>query len=298
MNIATPFLATAVLLAAPAAHSVQNIDQSLPTGATPKVEVSVVQGKVTVLAWDRQEVKVTGTIGNDEHVFKMEGDARHVSISVRAKSKSYDYGRKDDALLEVRLPAGAALNVQTVSADIDVRDVRGSQRLEAVSGDIATAAFDQQLDLQTISGNIDVRGSGGKAAVYAESTSGNVRARGLAAIVQAQSISGGLDLEIGATPQVRLETVSGEIMAALTLADGASLDAESVSGSLKLTFGQPVNGEFDVESFSGDIDNCFGPKPARADKFTPGTELHFTQGTGQARVSLETLSGDIVFCDK
>jgi DUF4097 and DUF4098 domain-containing protein YvlB len=134
--------------------------------------------------------------------------------------------------------------------------------------------------------------------VYAESTSGNVRARGLAATVHAQSVSGGIDLTIGVTPQVRLETVSGEIVAALTLADGANLDAESVSGDVKLTFGQPVNGEFDVESFSGDIENCFGPKPARADKYTPGTELHFTQGTGQARVSLETLSGDIVFCDK
>lgn len=297
MKTATLTLAT-LLLSIPAAHGAQNIDQSLPTGATPKVEVSVVQGKVTVIAWDRQEVKVTGTIGNDEHRFEMTGDARRVSISVRANSRNHNFGRRDDAILDVRVPSGAALDVQTVSADIDARGVRGAQRLESVSGNIATAAFDQPLDLQSISGNVDVNGSGGKAAVYAESTSGDVKARGLAAAVQAQSTSGNLELAIGVTPQARFETVSGNVVAALTLAEGASLDIESISGDVKLTFGQPVNGEFDVESFSGDIGNCFGPRAERSSRYTPGTELHFTQGSGSARVSIETLSGDIDFCDK
>jgi DUF4097 and DUF4098 domain-containing protein YvlB len=297
MNIRQMALASVALLAIPAAFAAQNIDRSQATGPAPSVEINNVQGRVTVVAWDRQEVKVTGTIGNDEDEFEFSGDPERVVITVRTKSKKHSGGRQDDALLDVRVPAGAALNVQTVSADIEARGVRGAQRLEAVSGDVVTEVFDEQLDLRTISGDARVRGSGGKAKLYVESTSGDVTGRGLGGGVEAKSVSGDLDFEIGSTPQVRLETVSGDLSARLTLADAARLDARSVSGDLRLTFGKPVNAEFDVETFSGDIDSCFGPKPGRKSKYGPGSELRFTEGSGSARVSLETMSGAIGLCD-
>lgn len=298
MNIRHIAIAGALLLTTPVAFAAQSIDRSQPTGPTPSVEVNNVQGKVTVVAWDRQEVKVTGTIENDQHKFEFSGDNDRVVITVRAEGKQHSYGRQDDAILEVRVPVGSRLNVQTVSADIEVRGVTGTQRLESVSGDIIATVFDEQLDLRTISGDVDLRGSGGKAMVYAESTSGNVKARGLGGSLEAKSVSGDLDLELGLTPGLRLETVSGDVDAKLTLADGGRLDAQSVSGDVTVMFGQPVNGEFDIESFSGDIDNCFGPKSARKNQYAPGSELRFTEGSGGARVNLETLSGDISFCTR
>ena len=296
MKIRQITIASALLLAVPAAHAVQNIDRSLPTGATPVVEVSNVQGRVTVIAWDRQEVKVTGTIENDEHEFEFSGNNERVTIRVRARSKSYSYGRDDDAILDIRVPEGAKLNVQTVSSAIDVRGVKGAQRLEAVSGDIIATVYDEPLDLRTVSGDADVRGAGGKGKVYAESTSGNVKAHGLGGEVEAQSVSGDVELDIGTTSSVRFESVSGDLTALLTLADSGRVDGQSVSGDVKLTFRKPVNAEFDVETFSGDIDSCFGPKASRDSKYTPGSELHFTEGSGGGRVSLETLSGDVTFC--
>jgi DUF4097 and DUF4098 domain-containing protein YvlB len=297
MNIQQTLLAVIAVLAAVPAMAVQNIDRSQATGATPIVEVNNVQGKVTVTAWDRNEVKVTGTIENDEHKFEFTGDTGKVTIAVRPESKRSSYGRDDDAILEVRVPAGALLRVQTVSADIMATGVRGEQRLEAVSGDITTELFDQPLDVRSISGDVELRGSGGNGKVHAESTSGNVKARGLAGELEATSVSGDVDLQLGVTSGVRLETVSGDLSARLTLAEGGRVDAQSVSGNVSLNFGKPVNGEFEIESFSGDIDNCFGPKASRKSEYAPGQELRFTQGSGNARVSLETLSGDIDLCD-
>jgi DUF4097 and DUF4098 domain-containing protein YvlB len=98
--------------------------------------------------------------------------------------------------------------------------------------------------------------------------------------------------------RVQVESVSGSIRGSLTLTNSARLDAESVSGNVNLRFGRPVNGEFDLESFSGDIESCFGPKAERKSKYAPGTELNFTQGSGGARVSVDTLSGDIKLCDE
>ncbi len=296
MNARQIAIASVLLCAIPAAHAVQNIDRTLPTGATPVVDVSNVQGRVTVVAWDRQEVKVTGTIENDEHEFEFSGNADRVTIRVRIPSKHHKSGRNDDAILDIRVPDGSKLNVQTVSADIDVRGVKGAQRLEAVSGDVVATVYDQPLDLRTVSGDAEVRGAGGKGRVYAESTSGDVTARGLGSEVEAQSVSGNVELEIGTTSHVRFESVSGNLTALMTLADGGRVDGQSVSGDVKLTFRKPVNAEFDVETFSGDIDNCFGPKASRANKYTPGSELHFSEGTGMGRVSLETLSGDVTIC--
>jgi len=298
MNTRQIALAGTLMLAALPAMAVQNIDRSLATGPTPIVEVNNIQGKVTINAWDRDEVKLTGIIENDEHVLEFSGDAGRVTIAVRPpESKRHRYGRDDDAILELRVPAGAILRVQTVSADIVTAGVRGEQRLEAVSGDVTTDLFDQPLDVRSVSGDVDIRGNGGQGRVYAESTSGDVKARGLGGTLEANSTSGDVDVQLGVTSGVRLETVSGNLGARLSLAEGGRVDAQSVSGNVTLSFGKPVNGEFDIESFSGDIDNCFGPQASRKNKYTPGTELRFTQGSGNARVSLETLSGDISVCD-
>jgi DUF4097 and DUF4098 domain-containing protein YvlB len=288
--------ALAVLLLAPAAHAAQDIDQSLQTGPRPDVEISNVAGSVKVTAWDQQVVKVTGRIDNDKDRFEMEGDASRVVIKVRRESGHY----KDDdgTRLDILVPAGASLEVNTVSADVSIDGVKGTQRLESVSGNIVSTVFDEQLDLRTISGDATITGSGGKARVFAESTSGDLRARGLASEAEANSVSGDLVLELGTVPHARFKSVSGDIDATLGLAPEGRLDVQSISGDVEMTFKEPVNAEFDVESHSGDIDNCFGPKSERKSKYAPGTELRFTEGDGSGRVRIDTLSGDIDFCKR
>jgi len=297
MNIRYAVIATSALLATPAAQAVQNIDRSLPTGATPSIEISNVQGRVTVAAWDQQVVKVTGTIENDQTEFEFSGDQRHVVIKVRRESNKVHHS-KDDAILDIKVPAGASLDINTVSADIDVQGVRGEQRLEAVSGEITTAAYDEQLDVRTISGDAVINGTGGKARIDVQSVSGGVTVRGVDGEVEAQSVSGNVELDLGTVTRLSLETVSGNLKASLTLASDARLDAESVSGHVDVRFAKPVNGEFEFETFSGNIENCFGPKAERKSKYAPGTELRFTQGSGGARVSVDTLSGTISICDQ
>jgi len=291
-HIIATALATALL--APAAWAAQDIDQSLQTGPRPDVEISNVAGSVKVTAWDQQVVKVTGRIENDKDRFEMTGNDQRVVIKVRRDSAKYE--GKDGAKLEISVPAGASLEVNTVSADVEVGGVKGAQRLESVSGNIVATVFDEQLDLRTISGDATIDGSGGKARVFAESTSGDVRAKGIASEVEAASVSGDLFLELGSVPHGRFKTVSGDVNAELELAREGRLDVESISGDVELMFKQPVDAEFDIETHSGDIDNCFGPQSERKSKYAPGRELRFTEGNGSGRVRVDTLSGDIDVC--
>ena len=77
---------------------------------------------------------------------------------------------------------------------------------------------------------------------------------------------------------------------------GGKLTAETVNGSVDLEFSGDVSGRFDIDTFNGDIDNCFGPKPERTSKYTPGLELSFQDGDGDARVNISTLNGDVSIC--
>lgn len=293
-SCSTTTLALAALLLAPVSRAAQDIDQSLPTGAKPSVEVVSPAGLVKVTGWNQNLVKVTGTLADEEDEFEMTGDADHVVIKVRRESGHH--GRNERTELNINLPRDASLEVSTVSADIDVRELRGPQRLESVSGGIDTTVFDQQLDLRTISGNAVITGAAGRAPVFVESVSGDLRASGLNAEVEAQSVSGELVLELGRVPRARFQTVSGDVTASLGLGAQGRFDVETISGEVGLTLQQPVDARFDIETHSGDIDNCFGPEVQRKSKYAPGRELRFTEGNGGAHVRIDTLSGDVELC--
>jgi len=286
----------------PTADAAQDIDRTLKTGTSPSVEIDNVAGSVTITAWDRQEVKVTGVIDNDKDEFEFTADDKRVVIKVRPERHTrHEHNDKDSrrngARLDIMVPSASSLDVDTVSADVKVGGVRGAQQLESVSGGIGSVAFDAELELSSISGDVDVRSQGGRADVRLSSVSGKITASGLKGKIEAESVSGDLDLNVDGATRLRLSAVSGSIRAATDLAQATRVDVESVSGTVKLELKKPVNADFEVETFSGGIDNCFGPKAERASKYTPGRELRFTQGSGSAKVNISTLSGTISFCD-
>ncbi len=69
-----------------------------------------------------------------------------------------------------------------------------------------------------------------------------------------------------------------------------------MNGEVDLQFAGKLSGQFDIDTFNGDIDNCFGPKPRRTSKYAPGMELSFSEGDGDARVTVSTVNGDISIC--
>ena len=52
--------------------------------------------------------------------------------------------------------------------------------------------------------------------------------------------------------------------------------------------------DFSIASFSGDIENDLSDaKPERTSRYTSEKELRFSTGEGGAKVTVQTLSGDI-----
>lgn len=299
MSIRNALLSAAVIAAiAPPAWAAQEITKIAKVAPDATIEVSNVQGSVEVTAWDRNEVELVAVLESNKDELQFEATERHVLIEVDRPRGKYRHGDAEDAILTVRVPKGARLIIDTVSADINVNGARGEQQLESVSGDVQTQAFDAPVSLASVSGEVTVTGNGGKAIVSTENVSGSATVSGIRGSYEGEVVSGEIDATVAAAQQLSVSSVSGDVTIRADLTPTARVEMESVSGVMSLTLKPPVNAEFDIESFSGDIENCFGPKARDTSKYTPGSELNFTQGKGGARVEIQTLSGEISLCDR
>ena len=283
-----------LFLAGPA--SAEDINERVDADADGLVEIYNTAGSVTVEGWSQRAVEVTGTLGNevDEYIFERDGD----EVLVKLKPKHGRSGHRGyESDIVVRVPVGSALEVATVSADIDITGVMGDQELQSVSGDIDASSSATQLEVETVSGDIDVEGDGNESETELVSVSGDISAKGMAGMADLESVNGTVSLGSGMFSEVAFETVNGRIEFEGSLSRDGELDIETVNGRITVDFIGDVSAEFDIETFNGRIKNCFGPSAERVSKYAPGWELRFSQGDGDASVTIESLNGSVNICN-
>ena len=271
----------------------EEVDETLDAASDGHVHVSNISGSVTVKGWSRSEVEVTGELGRNVEKLIFERDDDKITIKVKVPRNG---GRGIESHLHIQVPQGSSLDVGTVSSDIDVEDVRGEQGLNTVSGDITSEGGESDVSAEAVSGDVEINGERKEAETRANTVSGDVTLFRVAGKVSAESVSGDVIIDEGAFERVEMSTVNGEILFRAQLRDDGRLTAETVNGSVDLDFVDGVTGRFEVDTFNGDIDNCFGGKPERTSKYTPGWEWSFQDGKGNARVEVSTLNGDVTIC--
>ncbi len=275
-----------LLLAAPAAAD--DIDETV--GADPKGNVWIenVAGSVTVTAWDRAEVQVKGSYERRVREVEIDADGEG-DVSIEVVVPDHMRGGGYEADLEIRVPKGASVEVETVSASIDVEGVEGSLELESVSGAVDVRGPSAGVEAGTVSGSIEVRGD--IAWVEAESVSGSVEITDTKDQVEASTTSGRIEIRGGDYDQVSCESVSGRILFEGGLRKDAQVDVESFSGTVVLRLPADLDADIEAETFSGSIDSDFGDP--RRERFGPGEWLSTTVGKGSARIDVSSFSSSI-----
>ncbi len=283
-------LAACLLLAFAATAAAQTeVERRIEAAPGGTVAIENISGSVVVTGWDGGEVEVTGTLGRDVEELVVERDGNTVEIVVEV---SRGHGRKQSsAHLEVRIPRGSDLEVEAVSADITVAGVDGELSLEAVSGNITVEGAPREVEAESVSGNLDIEVDG---EVSAEAVSGNIDIRGARGKLEAESVSGNVTVAAEDLERAEIASVSGRIEAELSLAGRATLEIESHSGGVELALPAATSARFEVETWSGRIDNELGPPARKVSRYTPGYELSFSHGGGDARIAIESFSGDVV----
>lgn len=281
-------LALACLAALPALAGTP-IDQARPLDPRGRIEIENLKGRVEVRAWDRQEVKVTGTLGDGVEKFSMDGDRSNLRIEVKYPSRS---GRTEPTMLVVQVPTLADLEVETVSADIDVHGIASRElSLESVSGDITANGAPREARIESVSG--DVRLTLNSHDVSVDTVSGELVLQGrLNGEVSLETVSGNVRLDnLGERLRsLSAGTVSGDMDIKAALADGGECRMESVSGDLLLRLPRDLSAEVSGESFSGDL-SAPGARIQR-EEYGPGSSFQTRYGAGKGDVRLETFSGD------
>lgn len=285
-------LVALIALAAPALAD-KPVDGTRQVAADARITIETLSGSVEVTGWDQNEVHVTGSVGDDTNGLSIRGGGDELHIEVDIPEGRHKGNRDLQANLRISVPAGARVELESVSSSAVVRAVTGAVDVESVSGSIDVDGTPRSIDAESVSGTVRVVGSRGK--VSAESVSGSVVIEGGSGDVSASTVSGTITAEVGEVERGHFESVSGSIRFTGALAPGGDLDFEGHSGEIDVVLPADTSARFHVETFSGDVDNRLSSDQARrTSQYAPGKELDFTLGSGDGRVQVESFSGEVV----
>lgn len=289
-----PFLAP-LLLVAGAALAGTPIEQTRAVSANARIDVSNVKGTVSVSAWDRAEVAITGTLGDGARGLEVDGTADRLTIKVQGPSRQgwFSWGsdtRMGDTDLVLKVPATASMKIDVVSADVTLDGVAGRLlEVGSVSGKLRLDTGADELGISSVSGNIELVGSASRA--HLETVSGNIRTRGLGGQIKFDTISGDIDADNGAYREIGAGSVSGDISLRGKPASGARVDVDTMSGDVRLYLPADASTRLRAESFSGRIRSDFG-EVQQASRGS-GSRLDASAGGGDGQVKINTFSGDV-----
>ena len=272
----------------------EEVNRTIDADDDGYIEIYNTSGTIEVTGWSKDSVEIRGTLGDSVEELIVERDGDDILIKVDVPNRHWG---DIDADLTIKVPEGSTIEVSGVSTDIEVDGVLGEQSLGTVSGDIETRGGADDIEAGSVSGDVEISGNNAEGSFEAETVSGDVLIEGVSGEVYGGSVSGDVDVIGGSFEEAYFESVNGDLTFRASLSEGGDLSMESVNGTVDIEFSTPVSARIDIETFNGSIRNCFGPKPERTSKYSPGLELSFTVGDGDGNVDVETLNGSVNICN-
>jgi DUF4097 and DUF4098 domain-containing protein YvlB len=160
-------LLSAATLASPALarpqEQTERVDRTVPIPANGQLRLKNFSGRVTITGTSRADVSVHAVRRADRDRL----DHIHLDITQSGSGVTIDANKKDDSWsdrdnnvveteFDIEVPADVSLDVSVFSSSVDVKDVRGSQRIHTFSGNVDLAGVWSSVDANTFSGDISV----------------------------------------------------------------------------------------------------------------------------------------------
>lgn len=289
---------TPLLLALSIGEAFASTPINLSKDIRPNARISIqnVKGEVTVTAWDKNQVQVSGTLGDGARPLEIEGDERNVDIRVEGDEKKgswFSWGNDSSmqpTVLNVRVPRSVAVDINVVSAPVSIDGLDGGKiDVESVSGRIRANLRSPEVSMQTVSGTIDLAGRAGRADL--QTVSGDITAPSVSDKVDAQTVSGRMTIGGGPWKEANFSTVSGDTQINGSVVEGGKIDVDSMSGDVQIQLPPGTSAHLEASTFSGDLRSDWG-SPSKGED-GPGKELKTTIGGGGGNIHVESFSGDV-----
>ncbi len=264
----------------------QSIDERWDVDPNAKVSIENIAGNIDIQAWDKNEIHLSGELGDSVKELELNASTAAVHITVVNRETR----RIDNTRLQLKVPRGAIIEASAVSADISV-DGLDSEKLTAssVSGDVSVEARCHWVSIESVSG--DVEFSGESERISAESVSGDLELFGISGEIAATTVSGDMELRANLIESGKFESVSGDMVVGGELSGSGRIIAESMSGDVVISLPVSQAGRFKAQSFSGRINTDFGS--VEHSRHGPGSRLKHVIGSSGAEIRVESFSGNI-----
>jgi DUF4097 and DUF4098 domain-containing protein YvlB len=268
------------------------VDQTRSAPAHGVVSIKNITGSIHVTGWSQNQVKVTGTLGEDVEKLAFDSEGDHTRIEVVVPDHmSWQGKKKIDSDLEVSVPQGSDVRVDGVNLEVQVAAVNGELELQSVNGSLVVKGQPSEIKATTVNGTITLQAGARK--THLEAVNGGIEVTGGSGELEASCVNGHIEVREGTFDEAKCSTVSGDLTWSASLGKRASLGLETHSGSILLELPRSTDAEFQVSTFSGKIVNDLGPEAKRSDPYAPGYELQFDLGSASSKIEVSSFSGGV-----
>ena len=169
--------------------------------------------------------------------------------------------------LEVEVPRGAGVSVDTASADVVGRGLIGSKHFHTASGDLTLDEILGELEIEAVSGDTTISADG-------------------SLVVRARSISGDFRLRAPKLERFEMSTTSGDIQLDAEMAGSGPYAIKSISGDVRLVTRAGL--QVEAQTITGDLSSAIPHKT----ETLPGKKLLIV-GKPVATLTFKSVSGDL-----
>ena len=282
----------------------EKFEKTESLAANGKFYLSNVSGQIEIATWKNAQVKIEALkTSKASSLAKAKENAAEVAIEVTKDGDLVKVETKypkrrggfwgGDSInvsvdYKVWVPERAAVEVHSVSGDVDVAAIGGKAVIDCTSGnvDLQGAAG---ADIDLTSGELTLRNINGD--LYIKGVSGNIEATAVKGSIEVEAVSGDIELrDVSDASSVSVASISGNITYVGKIMMGGRYTIKAHSGDVRLTI--PADSSFDLEAstFSGEIEVDF---PIQVVGKISRREVSGTVGKGGATIRLKTFSGNV-----
>ncbi len=268
-------LSAACLLAAGEGRTEKTFDST----REPRISLNNVKGHVLVRGWDKAEVHLVYTVASprievDSNILPSGGPAEKIHLDTHILDSSLPADDQTvDYVLDV--PVGTSLEIRNPQGKIFVQGMQADASLQSVGADISVRDYSGSLLVHSVAGDIEV-----------------IRPSGS---VEAYTITGNLHFVSPSTTRLHGSTTSGNVLFEGDFMERGDYILSAYSGNIDIVCPPAASFELSAKTLKGKVMNSM-PMTHRhesASSLGTGNSLMGTHNTGRANLEITSFSGNI-----
>ncbi len=261
------------------------IEKTFDTTREPRISLNNLKGHVLVRGWDKAAVHVVYTVASprlevDSEFLPETGPAEKIRFDTHLLDANLPADQQGaDYTLDV--PLGATLEIRNPQGKIVVQGMQADATVQSVGADISIRDYSGRLMVHSVAGDIEVI-----------RPSGNV---------EAYSVTGNLHFVSPSTTLLHGSTTSGNILFEGDFMDRGDYILSAYSGDLEIICPPRASFELNAKTLKGKVINTMPMTHRRESassrnanrELEAGSSLLGTRNTGKATLELTSFSGNI-----